>query len=162
MPAATPWPPSDPNVLAARCREIAESLHRLTGLELLPGINPAAPAFAECLYQAPFVLVAHGTEADPVLNYGNATALSLWEMDWAAFTSTPSRMTAEAPDRAERTRLLDEVTKHGFIRNYTGVRISSTGRRFRITEALVWNVADGAGRPAGQAATFSHWTFLPA
>lgn len=112
------------------------------------------------LFTAPFVLVAHGPEPDPVLNYGNAVALALWEMDWDDFTRTPSRLTAESPDRKERASLLAEVTLHGFIANYAGVRISKNGRRFRIRQATVWNVLDEKDKPAGQAATFRHWEFV--
>lgn len=99
-------------------------------------------------------------EADPVLNYGNAAALSLWEMDWLEFTRTPSRFTAEAPNREERARLLAEVTQNGFITNYAGVRITRSGRRFRIAQATVWNLLANDGSHAGQAATFSRWGFL--
>ena len=31
---------------------------------------------AACLYHAPFPVLSHGLEADPVLNYGNAAALA--------------------------------------------------------------------------------------
>lgn len=34
-------------------------------------------------------------------------ALALWEMDLSTLTSTPSRLTAEPMERAERQRLLD-------------------------------------------------------
>jgi hypothetical protein len=53
--------------------------------------------------------------------------------------------------------LLAEVTQHGFISGYEGVRISSTGRRFLIKNVTVWNLADAQGRPAGQAAAFDTW-----
>lgn len=115
---------------------------------------------ARTLYEAPFVLVSHGTEADPVLNYGNQTALTLWEMDWEELTRTPSRLTAEAPLREERARLLAAVTAHGFIDDYSGIRISKSGRRFRIAQATVWNLVTAEGVHCGQAATFSKWTCL--
>ena len=57
----------------------------------------------------------------------------------------PSRLTAEAPDRAERARLLAEVTARGFIDDYSGVRISHTGPRFQIQRATVWNLTDDQG-----------------
>jgi hypothetical protein len=76
------------------------------------------------------------------LNYGNQAALALWEMSWDEFTRTPSRLTAEMPNREERTRLLEIVSHNGFIENYSGVRISKTGE------------------PRGQAATFCEWKFL--
>jgi len=53
------------------------------------------------------------------------------------------------------------VRENGFIDDYSGIRISSTGRRFHIRQAIVWNVLDEDGRYAGQAATFSSWEFLP-
>ncbi|HTQ51269.1 MAG TPA: MEKHLA domain-containing protein [Candidatus Acidoferrales bacterium] len=144
------------SAVVARTQIIARSLRHWTGRELLPGNFPAA-GFAEKIFHAPFILVAHGTEADPVLNYGNAAALELWEMDWDEFTRTPSRLTAEAPNREERARLLAAVTARGYIDDYSGVRISKTGRRFRIQRATVWNLISEDGRPCGQAAMFDSW-----
>jgi hypothetical protein len=57
--------------------------------------------------------------------------------------------------------LLERVRDHGFIDDYAGVRVSATGRRFRIERAVVWNLLDEAGRLHGQAATFAHWLPLP-
>ncbi len=81
-------------------------------------------------------------------------------MSWDELTRTPSRLTAEAPNREERARLLAAVTAHGFIDDYSGIRISKTGRRFRIAQATVWNLLDEHGIYAGQAAMFSRWEFL--
>jgi hypothetical protein len=138
---------------------LARSLRHWTGRELLPVIADG-PVLAERVFHAPFVLVSHGTEADPVLNYGNAAALKLWEMTWEELTATPSRFTAEAPNREERARLLETVTRTGFIDDYSGVRISKTGRRFRIARATVWNLVSPEGSPCGQAAMFEDWTML--
>lgn len=152
-----PW--QNPVVLAqTQC--IARSLKHWTGRDLLPGAFSSPADFAEKVFHAPFVLVAHGREADPVLNYGNRAALTLWDMTWAELTRTPSRFTAEAPNREERARLLAAVTAHGFIDDYSGIRISQTGRRFRIAQATVWNLRDGDGIYCGQAARFSRWEFL--
>ncbi len=143
----------------ARTQIMARSFSKWTGRDLLPGLfNPLG--LAKNIFAAPFVLVAHGTEADPVLNYGNAAALTLWEMSWDEFTRTPSRLTAEVPNREERARLLATVTAHGFIDDYSGIRISQTGRRFRITQATVWNLLDKRGNNSGQAAMFDRWEFL--
>jgi hypothetical protein len=138
---------------------MAVSYRQFTGTDLMAGLTEPA-SWAPSLYHAPFVLVSHGTEPDPVLCYGNARALDLWEMNWEEFTSTPSRFTAEAPNREERARLLAEVSTHGFIRNYSGVRISKNGRRFRIQEAIVWNIFSENQEPCGQAACFKDWEFL--
>jgi hypothetical protein len=138
---------------------LARCFRRLTGRDLLSGLfNPLG--LSKNLFASPFVLVSHGTEADPILNYGNAAALALWEMSWEELTRTPSRLTAEVPQREERARLLAEVTAHGFIENYSGVRISKSGRRFRIERATVWNLVTERGEPCGQAAMFDKWEFL--
>lgn len=143
----------------ARTQIIARSLKHWTGRSLLAEDLPPAERAAK-IFHAPFVLVAHGAEADPLLNYGNATALALWEMSWEELTRTPSRLTAEAPNRQERARLLAAVTARGFIDDYSGIRISKTGRRFRIAQATVWNLLSANGQPCGQAAMFARWEFL--
>ena len=145
--------------IIAHTQILARSLKKWTGRELLAGKYLPAEQ-AEKVFHAPFVLVSHGTEADPVLNYGNAAALALWEMSWAELTRTPSRLTAEAPNREERARLLATVAQLGFIDDYSGIRISKTGRRFRIAQAAVWNLVSVTGQPAGQAAMFSHREYL--
>lgn len=116
---------------------------------------------ARRLFEAPFVVVSGGAEAEQILNYGNMTALGLWEMDWDTLTRTPSKETAEPVHQAQRAEFLRQVRTIGFIDDYTGIRISRTGRRFRIKRATVWNVTDDAGAYLGQAATFSDWEFEP-
>jgi hypothetical protein len=143
----------------AHTQILLNSFRRWTGRELFErGGTPEEEA--RRLAAAPFVVVAHGTESDPVLNYANATALKLWAMSWEQFTRTPSRLTAEPLHRDERARLMAQVTAHGFIDNYRGVRIASTGQRFMIEQAIVWNLIDAQEKYVGQAATFSSWQNL--
>ena len=115
---------------------------------------------AQVLFESPLVVVSHGTEADPILNYGNRMALELWEMTWDQLIETPSRLTAEPVNRAERERTLEEARMRGFIDTYRGIRISSTGRRFLVENALIWNVLNTDRRHVGQAAVFSQWVWL--
>jgi len=122
--------------------------------------TPDAEQQARTLFEASFVVVSHGVEPDPILNYANQTALDLWELSWDRFIKTPSRLTAEPDERAERERLLTQARAEGYYDGYRGVRISSTGRRFRVEQALIWTVIDSAGKPIGQAATFSQWSHL--
>jgi MEKHLA domain len=141
------------------CDTLLASYRHWTGSEL---IEPAADRRhqAQVVFFAPFVLVSHGIEDDPILNYGNRMALDLWEMSWDELTVTPSRLTAEPINRVEREQILEQARTRGHITNYRGVRSSKSGRRFLIEHAIVWNVIDRAGRRLGQAATFSEWTFL--
>ena len=115
---------------------------------------------ASLLFESPLVVVSHGTEADPVLNYANRSALELWEMTWEELIKTPSRLTAEPVNRAEREWMLEQARVRGFIDTYRGVRISRTGRRFLVENAMIWNVLDSRRQQIGQAATFSQWMWL--
>lgn len=142
-----------------RTQLILDSYRRFTRRELVARDGDAAHE-ARALFEAPFVVVAHDTRDDPVLMYGNRTALRLWEMDLATLLRTPSRLTAEPVAREERERMLTQARQKGYIDDYRGVRIASSGRRFAIESAIVWNLVDASGRPAGQAATFSSWRFL--
>jgi hypothetical protein len=82
-------------------------------------------------------------------------------MTWEDLTRTPSRQTVEPVNQEERARLLRLVEEQGYFDRYRGVRISATGRRFLVEEAIVWTVMDEQGERIGQAATFSRWTRLP-
>lgn len=147
-----------PDIIAhSEC--LARSLKHWTGRDLIPGITDERE-LSRRVFEAPFVVVSHGTQADPVLNYGNRTALGLWELSWDELTQMPSRYTAEAPNREERARLLERVTRDGYIDDYSGIRIAKTGRRFQIAKAIVWNLIAPDGSRAGQAAMFSEWKFV--
>ena len=138
---------------------LMDSYYNFTGLSLIPK-NQSPSSLKSYFDQVDFVLLSHGTEEDPILNYGNQKALTLWEMTIEEFLQTPSRKTAEAPLREERARLMKMVTEKGFINDYQGIRISKTGKRFQINQATVWNVTDETGQKIGQAATFKNWVFL--
>lgn len=140
-----------------RVAEIAESYQRLVGKPLLLADEGS---IVNALWLAPMAIVAHGTEADPIFFFGNRTALSLFEMDFASFTRLPSRQSAEPLQREERARLLARVSRDGIVDDYQGVRISAGGKRFRIWNASVWNLTDAGGRAVGQAAAFSQWEHL--
>lgn len=138
---------------------LCRSYERFTGKQLLTcKFNSTERITA--LFDAPFALVSHGVDENPIFNFGNQTALDLFELTWSQFIELPSRMSAESANRDERQRLLDRVAKHGYIDDYKGVRISSTGRKFLIKNATVWNLIDELGRYHGQAATFDKWSYL--
>lgn len=145
---------------------IIQQTHRLlysfqhwTGQPLLElSGSPIEPA--QSLYEADFVVVSHGTELDPIFNYGNGKALELWQLSWEELIRTPSRKTAEPVAQPERSRMLAEAASKGFISHYSGIRISSQGQRFRIDDGIIWEVIDESGQRYGQAAVFSKYEFL--
>lgn len=135
------------------------SYRRITGRDLVEQ-KGSRTEIARSLYEAPYGVVSHGLGEDPMFNYGNRKALELFEMIWRDFVALPSRESAEPAGRAEREKLLDRVSRYGFVDDCRGVRISSTGRRFRIEEATVWNVVDDSNAYRGQAAVIYRWSAL--
>lgn len=122
-------------------------------------VNGSPLETAKALFEASFVLASHGTELDPIFNYGNRKALELWELSWEEFTRIPSRRSAEEVVQEERDRLLAEAATKGFS-YYSGVRITSTAKRFEIQDGILWNLLDEQNQYYGQAAFFSNWKFI--
>jgi hypothetical protein len=101
------------------------------------------------LEDLPAVVLCHDDSVDPILVFANRAARDLWE---APLVGMPSRLTAPPEQRTERAVALAGT---GVVRGYSGVRVSATGRLFRIEDATVWPVLDAAGERVGQAATFA-------
>jgi hypothetical protein len=151
--------------LTSLCQALVASYYRWTQCELIPGLNNNVYHLDPCivteqLYEHNAVVLAHNTAADPTFVFANRIAMQLWEYSWSEIIGLPSRLTAEPDLRPIREQLLDRVRQFGFIDDYSGVRVSKTGQRFRIEQATVWNILAPSGEPIGQAATFSHWTHL--
>ena len=152
-------PCPDNNYLSAHAELLISSYHHWTGKNLLTEQNNS-PTAAYNLFSAPYCLVSHNTDSDPIFNYGNQSALTLFAMNWEDFTQLPSRKSAETINREERNRLMTGVSNNGFIDDYQGIRISATGKRFLIQNATVWNIIDACGDYHGQAAVFYQWSEL--
>lgn len=150
-----PWKQAD---VIVQSKRILSSFKHWTGKRLLE-IEVTSEELAEALFMAPFPVASHGTEADPIYNYGNRLALELWQLDWDNFIKMPSRNSAERLEQTERQRLLKETQAKG-ICNWQGVRISSKGQRFFVRDGLIWNLLDEQNQICGQAATYSQWEFI--
>ena len=153
MSAEQPWLE---NNWVEHTQIMLNSFHRFVGRELIERTGDVTEN-ARSIFEAPFVVVSHATQDDPILNYGNRAALSLWEMDIPTLTSMPSRLTAEPMHRDERAQLMARAAQDGFVDDYRGIRISSSGKRFLIEQAIIWNLVNEDGTRVGQAATFSDW-----
>ena len=134
-------------------RLLDSSLRKCSGTAILPAPDASPAQCSTVASSDDLVVVSHDGAEDPVFNYASKAALDLWEMDWETFTSTPSRFSAEPDEREARAELLRRVTEDGYVDDYCGVRISSSGKRFEVRDAYVWNVYDGDTR-VGQAALF--------
>ncbi|GGP21184.1 MEKHLA domain-containing protein [Silvimonas iriomotensis] len=130
---------------------LADSYARLLGQPLVPPTVPPADA-ARWLYEtAPFAVLAHNTEPDPVFIYGNKAAQWRFGYSWDELTRLPSRLSAEAPNREARQQFLERVQRQGYEAGYNGVRITRSGQRFMIEEATLWQLFDTQGHLHGQA-----------
>ncbi|MFY0728941.1 MEKHLA domain-containing protein [Pseudomonas sp. NFX15] len=145
-----------------REHEYATALERLdasyrhwTG-EQLP--SPPALSTPERLHwlhaHAPYSLLAHGTEVDPLFFYGNEQALACFKYPRSEFLGMPSRFSASPLDRALRQTLLEQVTAHGIAHGYSGYRVDRQGNAFMIHEGKMWTLVDHQGQHMGQAALF--------
>jgi hypothetical protein len=108
----------------------------------------------EEVFNADFYILSHNNAADPVFNYGNKSVLNLWEISWEELTIMYSRNAAKPVDRAERSSMLDRASKYNHISGYDGIRVSKTGREFKILDVTIWNLFLDNGDPYGQAAWF--------
>ncbi len=137
---------------------LVSSFESLTGKNILAS-EIEIDSISREIFFASFAVMSHGTETDPIFNYANQCALDLFEMTWEDFIKIPSKYSAGLDSQEERDRILQRVSEDGYVDDYTGVRISGKGRRFQITNAVVWNVFD-EDRYCGQAALIRDWVFL--
>jgi hypothetical protein len=112
------------------------------------------------IFNSSYVLLSHGLGAEPIFNFANKSALDLFEVEWLDMLNMPSRRSAEQLERKKRETLLNEVSRKGYIANYSGIRISAKGTRFLIKNAVVWNLIDEKSKCHGQAAMFNQWEYL--
>ena len=131
---------------------LTQSYRRSLGEELAPP-GMAKTEAARWLYEsAPFVLLAHNTEPDPVFIYGNKAAQHRFEYAWDELIQLPSRLSAAAPDRDERAAFIERMKTDACFRGYRGLRIAKSGRQFWIENATLWQLVDDEARVHGLAA----------
>ena len=153
------YPDFDNGFYNRHARLLCSSYEHWTGRQLIAGYRQM-DNLPQVLFDAPFIIVSHGTEADSIFNFGNRAALELFELPWEEFIRLPSRRSADEENLEDRKQLMARVKKDGYADNCTGVRITATGKRFLITGATVWNVVDINKTYHGQAAMFSNWSWI--
>jgi MEKHLA domain len=154
-----PKPDESNEHLAAYVDLLVSSLKKLKG-DCLTDLSLSLKEQAKQVFEAPYVLLAHNAAADPVFQYANKMGLALFEMSWEELIVLPSRYSAEPQNRDEREKLLRDVSAKGYADNYSGIRISKTGKRFEIKAATVWNIMDSDNIKRGQAALFTSYAYL--
>lgn len=126
---------------------ISESYQRITGQALYEGD----------LWHAPVAILAHDTDQPPRFFFGNKLTLDMFRMTAAQFIGLPSHLSAEPDRREERAAMFAQLEASNLVTNYSGVRIAVDGTRFRIIDAVIWNLLDEHGQRHGQAAVIDRW-----
>lgn len=151
--------PSEANrFLVEHALLLQQSYQHFLGEDLLLAQQPED--LARLLFRAPYVLLSHNAESDPIFTYANMKAIELFGYSWDELTQLPSRLSAGHAHQTERDNLLAEVNQKGYSKNYRGIRVTKSGQRFLINNAVVWNLRDSKGRYVGQAAKFADWEYL--
>eukprot|EP01134_Creolimax_fragrantissima_P000486 CFRG0486T1 len=156
-----PSPPVLSECMIAHARLMSDSYTKLTGRDLIPNSKILSDAeLSVRLKELPdVVLLSHGVQNDPIMNYGNDAALAQFETNWEEITSMHSKYSAEAGNREEREEFIKRVESCGFADNYQGVRMSAKGNRFNINASL-WNLTTSDGTRTGQAAVFRRASYI--
>ncbi|KAJ3119324.1 hypothetical protein HK098_005591 [Nowakowskiella sp. JEL0407] len=101
------------------------------------------------VFNAPFAVLSHSgtpfTNNDPIFNFVNQKAIDAFGYSVTDFLTIPSRKSAQPANQAERELFMKTVAKNGFVENYSGIRVKSSGELFAIRNGTVWNVLDESG-----------------
>ncbi|KAK3252267.1 hypothetical protein CYMTET_38430 [Cymbomonas tetramitiformis] len=139
--------------------KLIETYKKATGEPLLTGLDISTAAKA--LYEADFLLLSHGSGDNPHFDYANKKALEVFEMTWAQMQETPSSKSAAdaAEIQEDRRRALAQAETDGVCKGYSGLRVSTSGREFRIEDGVIWTLLGADDQKVGQAAFVPKWKF---
>ena len=112
--------------MISHVRHLDKSLKILTGTGVYDrmGISvtsvsnlPADVIYKDICQNERYVLISHGTQDDPVYNFGNRACLQAFARSWKNLTSLPSRLCviSKSKDEALRIELMRNVTDFGFV-----------------------------------------------
>jgi len=133
---------------------VLENLKRWTSYDLIKEYGFSEENLGEQVFDADFYILSHNNAADPILNYGNDRVLKLWETSWEELTTMYSRDTAKPVNLSARLAMIEQVKLQNYISGYSGLRISKTGKEFKILDVTIWNILTNNGDLYGQAAWF--------
>lgn len=114
-------------------------------------IEESAPALHN---NTRFGVLSHGTQPDPVYNYGNYASLMLFEQTIEKLCQTPSHFSTIPELMEDRSDLIQVIEKDGHGTIHNAIRISAEGHPFQIPQIKVWTVFDDDGKRVGLAAIY--------
>mmetsp|Transcript_21290 Transcript_21290/g.24289 ORF Transcript_21290/g.24289 Transcript_21290/m.24289 type:complete len:251 (-) Transcript_21290:84-836(-) len=108
-----------------------------------------------------FGILSHGTQADPIFNYGNRASLELFEQTIETLCRTPSRHSTVPELMEDRSQLIEAIERDGHGTIDDAIRVGATGNLFRIRRIVVWTVRDDAHNRIGLAAIYDREGVVP-
>ena len=151
--------PSDPDMWNTYHRTHAELLHysllKHTGQVLLDDADDYGDFSATALAcRTDAVILSHGTEESPLLNYGTRAALNLLDCEWDEFVSLEWSDCLLASAATDLRAVAAAVDEDGYKDGIALECVSTYGQRFVVRDALAWRVDLEDGTPAGRALMF--------
>lgn len=160
--------PYDPSFFGGRVRNLSEhvgyldsSLKKSSGTGLFDWINERGQGdgsevtTVELLDEnTRFGVLSHGTQSDPVYNYGNKASLELFGYTIDELCQTPSRFSTVPVLMKDRDNLIKAIETRGYGYIDDAVRVKSDGELFIIDRILIWTVFDEADNRIGLAAVY--------
>jgi len=106
-----------------------------------------------------YILITHGTEENPIFNFGNQAALSAFYRSWESLTAMASAQSVvlRSIDEEMRIELMRKVTTENYVEGASGIRIRGDGTFIKLIDAVVWNCFNEDGTVIGQAAFFDRY-----
>jgi len=108
-----------------------------------------------------FGILSHGTQPDPIYNYGNQASLILFEQTIERLCTTPSRYSTVPELMDDRTSLIRQIEEVDYGYLWNAVRNSIQGKLFVIEKILIWNVYNDKGERIGLAAFYDRERCAP-
>jgi len=123
--------------------------------QYIDGENQLIEESAQALHNnTRFGVLSHGTQPDPVYNYGNLASLELFEQTIEKLCQTPSRFSTIPELMEDRSDLIKAIEEDGHGTIHSAIRISAEGHPFEIPQIKVWTVRDDDGKRIGLAAIY--------
>lgn len=101
-----------------------------------------------------FGILSHGTQPDPIYNYGNRASLILFDQTLENLCKTASRYSTVESLMEDREQLIQQINSvgHGTISN--AIRTTTKGKLFVMETIWIWHVYHPDGRRIGLAALY--------
>lgn len=117
--------------------------------------HASSPETAKQLhYNQRFGVLSHGTQPDPIYNYGNIASLELFEQTLENLCKTPSRYSTIPELMEDRSNLIEDIETQGYGLIDKAIRVSAKGNLFLIHQILVWTVFSDDNERLGLAAIY--------